>query len=68
MRHSNLKEKENFRQVPQIYFLMHAVRRFMLQLIDFFMQTHEKETQLGNYVLCAKSAFVGRSHRMLPES
>ena len=24
----------------------------------FFMQTHEKETQLGNYVLCAKSVFV----------
>ena len=22
------------------------------------MQTHEKETQLGNYVLCANSAFV----------
>ena len=25
------------------------------------MQTHEKETQLGNYVLCAKSAFVRQS-------
>ena len=25
---------------------------------SFFMPTHEKETQLGNYVLCAKSAFV----------
>ena len=24
----------------------------------FFMQTHEKETQLGNYVWCAKSIFV----------
>ena len=24
----------------------------------FFMQTHEKETQLGNYVWCAKSVFV----------
>ena len=24
----------------------------------YFMQTHEKETQLGNYVLCAKSASV----------
>ena len=22
------------------------------------MQTHEKETHLGNYVLCAKSAFA----------
>ena len=34
----------------------------------FFMPTHEKETQLGNYVLCAKSAFVCKSHRVLPES
>ena len=52
---------------------MHAVRRFMLEIIEFFlfcffMQTHEKETQLGNYVLCAKSAFVPQSHRVLPES
>ena len=36
--------------------------------LNFFLQTHEKETQLGNYVLCAKSAFVRRSHRVLPES
>ena len=36
--------------------------------VFFFMQTHEKETQLGNYVLCAKSAFVRQSHRVLPES
>ena len=34
----------------------------------YFMQTHEKETQLGNYVLCAKSAFVRQSHHVLPES
>ena len=31
-----------------------AVHRFMLEFIEivilFFMQTHEKETQLGNYV------------------
>ena len=50
---------------------MHAVRRFMLEFIEivfYFMQTNEKETQLGNYVLCAKSAFVRQSHRMLPES
>ena len=32
------------------------------------MQTYEKETQLGNYVLSAKSAFVRQSHRVLPES
>ena len=36
---------------------MHAVRRFMLEFIEIvffnFMQTHEKETQLGNYGLCA---------------
>ena len=63
--HSYLKEKEKFRQVPQIKFFMHAVRRFMLEFIEivffsvlFFMQTHEKETQLCNCVLCAKSAFV----------
>ena len=40
---------------------MHAVRRFMLEfseIVVFFMQTQEKETQLCNYVLCAKSAFV----------
>ena len=37
-------------------------------LIFFFMQTNEKETQLGNYVLCAKSAFVRQSKRVLPES
>ena len=51
---------------------MHAVRRFMLEFIEivfvFFMQTHEKETQLGNYVLCVKSAFVRQSHHMLPLS
>ena len=44
---------------------MQAVRRFMLDFIEivlfFFMQTHEKETRLGNYVLC-KSAFVRQSH------
>ena len=42
---------------------MHAVRRFMLEFIENvcffnFMQTHEKETQLGNYVFFAKSALV----------
>ena len=39
-----------------------------LKLFFYFMQTHEKETQLGNYVLCAKSAFVRQSHCVLPES
>ena len=34
----------------------------------FFMPTHEKETQLGIYVLCAKSAFVCKNHRVVPES
>ena len=47
---------------------MHAVRCFMLEFVEivvfFFMQTHENETQLGNYVLCAKSAFVRLSHRL----
>ena len=32
------------------------------------MQTLEKETQLGNYVLYAKSAFVRQGHRELSES
>ena len=34
---------------------------FMLEfivIVFFFMQTHEKETQLDNYVWCAKSVFV----------
>ena len=39
-----------------------------LKLFFVFMQTHEKETHLGNYVLCAKSAFVSRSRGVLPES
>ena len=39
-----------------------------LKLFFVFMQTHEKETHLGNYVLCAKSAFVRQSRRVLPES
>ena len=39
-----------------------------LKLCFFFMQTHEKQTQLGNYVLCAKSAFVRQSLCVLPES
>ena len=39
-----------------------------LKLFFVFMQTHEKETHLGNYVLCAKSAFVRLSRRVLPES
>ena len=39
-----------------------------LKLFFVFMQTHEKETHLGNYVLCAQSAFVRRSRRGLPES
>ena len=46
---------------------MHAVRRFMLEFIEIvfsFKQTHEKETQLGNYVLCAKSAFVRQSKNL----
>ena len=51
---------------------MHAVRRFMLEFIEilfiYFMQTHEKETQLGSCVLCAKSALVRKRHSVLPES
>ena len=39
-----------------------------LKLFFVFMQTHENETHLGNYVLCAKSAFVCQSRRVLPES
>ena len=40
-----------------------------LKLFFYFMQPHEKETQLGNYVLCAKSAFVHQvAHRVLPVS
>ena len=32
--HSYLKEKEKFRQVPQIKFFMHAVHSFMLEFIE----------------------------------
>ena len=32
--HSYLNENEKFRQVPQILFFMHAVRRFMLEFIE----------------------------------
>ena len=39
-----------------------------LKLFFVFMQTHEKETHLGNYVLCVKSAFVRQSRRVLPDS
>ena len=39
-----------------------------IKLFFVFMQTHEKETHLGNYALCAKSAFVRLSRRVLPES
>ena len=31
---------------------------FIVIGLFFFMQTHEKKTQLGNYVWCAKSVFV----------
>ena len=31
---------------------------FIVIVVVFFMQTHEKETKLGNYVWCAKSVFV----------
>ena len=40
---------------------MQAVRRSCSSSLEMgfcFMQTHEKETQLGNYVWCAKSVFV----------
>ena len=36
---------------------------FFFRFFFFFMQTHE--AQLGNYVLCSKSAFVRQSHRVL---
>ena len=50
-------------QTSTTYLVFHASSApFMLEFIVigvfFFMQTHEKETQLGNYVWCAKSVFV----------
>ena len=69
---SYLGEKEKIRQVPHkssFSCMQCAVScSSSLKLFVFFMPTHEKETQLGNYVLCAKSAFVCKSHRVLPES
>ena len=57
--HSYLKEKEKFRQVPQIKFFMHAVRRFMLEFIEIvFFSCKPMKRRHSNYVLCAKSAFV----------
>ena len=50
------QKKQKFKQVrtTNLVFFMHAVRRFMLEFIEivilFFMQTHEKETQLDSYV------------------
>ena len=43
-----------------------AVSCSSLLKLFLHVQTHEKETQLGNYVVCAKSAFVRQSHRVLP--
>ena len=68
-----ISQRKGKNQASTTNLVLHAsVRRFMLELIEilffYFMQTHEKETQLGNYVLCAKSAFVRQSHRVLPES
>ena len=65
--HSYLKENEKLRQVPQILLFMHAVRCFMLEFIENVFVFMQKETQQGNYVLCAKSAFVRQSHRVLTE-
>ena len=48
---------------------MHSMRRVMLEFIEIvfvFMQTHEKETHLGNYVLCVKSAFVRQDAACYP--
>ena len=43
-------------QTSTTYLVFHT--RVHCNCVFFFMQTHEKETQLGNYVWCAKSVFV----------
>ena len=52
-----------------VTFLVHACsapfHARSLKLFFYFIQTHVKETQLGNYVLCAKYAFVRQSLRVL---
>ena len=71
--HSYLKEKENsdnyhkssFSSMQCAVSCSSSLKLFFF-LFLFFMQTYEKETQLGNYVLRAKSAFVCQSHRVLP--
>ena len=67
------RKRKNSDKYHKSSFFMHALHRFMLEFTEivcffYFMQTHEKGTQLGNYVLCGKSAFVCQGHRVLPES
>ena len=56
---SYLKEKEKSSTTNLVFHASSAP--FILEFIVigiFFMQTHEKETQLGNYVWCDKSVFM----------
>ena len=61
---SQVKEKENSDKYHKSSFscMQCAVScSFMLKIVFVSMQTHENESQLGNYISCAKSAFMRQS-------
>ena len=58
------KNSDNYHQ-SSFSCMQCAVSCSSLLKLFFLMQTHGMETQLGNYVLCAKSAFVGQNHSVL---
>ena len=49
--HSYLKKKEKFRQVPQIKFFMHAVRRFMLEFIEIVFSSCKPMKRRHSYAI-----------------
>ena len=56
--HISKKRKNSDKYHKSSFSCMQCAVSCSSSLNFFFMQTHEKETQLGNYVLCAKSDFV----------
>ena len=49
--HSYLKKKEKIRQVPQIKFFMHAVRRFMLEFIEIVFSSCKPMKRRHSYAI-----------------
>ena len=60
-KNSDNYHKSSFSCMQCAFSCSSSLKLFLLFCCCFFMQTHEKETQLGNYVLCNKSAFVRQS-------